>query len=624
MQRLRDLVLARGSLPALLFPAGLWVLLWLGVQAGLVENIKSGDPKIYLNSFRGTLPLWAGYIALVVFAVKFYRQRSEGISFFGPLGLATVYGLAGLAASLFSPDGTEALYWAGLYLSVPLVLWSIVWGKDGLGTIHRIINLNWLVLILAGVVLFVVALLYLDLGKLILSPSSWFECSLYRNWNGHTWHGLSSGFLKPTGVGRYAALAAILALGGLWGGRWRWLWASVLAICLILLLTSGARGAFIGFAAAVILITLLYGGKKAAVWGGLCIAVLVPVVLSTGVYSQFVDFCIVRTDLLSTPNPQKPVSLLELQLLELPLRVTVPEGRWVLEQVSPEELAALDVSGSAAAETGSPLAGTDTTAIPQPNGEESASSIFPRVLVPQGLLVVQIVTSQEQATTDPAARIGLPSGFWQLKALPKRDIANGEQPLRLRVDPGVQSLQPLGPGESLDLGRLVQVLTDPSFASISGRTSVWSSGYRLFKERPILGHGFQADRLLLGTHMHNTLMHALVQTGLIGTIPLILALVYGWLLVARTLPNRANLPGVHPQVFIQVSGVLIFFTFRAFSESTGAFFGVDWLLLAPILVYLQVVNRFASKAEDPSELQTKVNAVSWKPLVSWLRKSPSV
>ena len=33
-------------------------------------------------------------------------------------------------------------------------------------------------------------------------------------------------------------------------------------------------------------------------------------------------------------------------------------------------------------------------------------------------------------------------------------------------------------------------------------------------------------------------------------------------------------------------GVLAFFSVRSLFESSGAFFGVDWLLLAPLFVYL--------------------------------------
>ena len=68
-----------------------------------------------------------------------------------------MYGLVGLAASFLSPDGSVALYWAAVYVSVPLVLWGIVWGREGLAAVHRIINLNWLIILLLIPALFITA-----------------------------------------------------------------------------------------------------------------------------------------------------------------------------------------------------------------------------------------------------------------------------------------------------------------------------------------------------------------------------------------------------------------------------------------------------------------------------------
>ena len=50
------------------------------------------------------------------------------------------------------------------------------------------------------------------------------------------------------------------------------------------------------------------------------------------------------------------------------------------------------------------------------------------------------------------------------------------------------------------------------------------------------------------------------------------------------------LSGADKRLAIQCGGVLAFLTVRSFPESTGAFFSVDWLILAPVLFYLQLVN----------------------------------
>jgi hypothetical protein len=143
------------------------------------------------------------------------------------------------------------------------------------------------------------------------------------------------------------------------------------------------------------------------------------------------------------------------------------------------------------------------------------------------------------------------------------------------------------------------------FFTLSGRTGVWVAGWKIFKESPVLGRGFQADRFLLGTHMHNSMMHAMVQTGVLGTIPLLVALIFIWTLMIRALINRASLPVLHRNLVIQLAGILTFFTVRTFSESTGAFFGVDWILLAPVLVYLQMINQLLTDGPDSMELKSE-------------------
>jgi len=139
------------------------------------------------------------------------------------------------------------------------------------------------------------------------------------------------------------------------------------------------------------------------------------------------------------------------------------------------------------------------------------------------------------------------------------------------------------------------------FFSFSGRTKVWRQGLDLFSESPLLGYGFHADRFLLGTHAHNSLVHSLLQTGVVGTIPFVAGLLLAWALLMRTGLNLVRFSQDHKTLFIQVAGVLAFLSIRSITESTGAFFGVDWLLLGPILLYLQVVNSSLASTEVTSQ-----------------------
>ncbi|MCH8256721.1 MAG: O-antigen ligase family protein [Proteobacteria bacterium] len=131
---------------------------------------------------------------------------------------------------------------------------------------------------------------------------------------------------------------------------------------------------------------------------------------------------------------------------------------------------------------------------------------------------------------------------------------------------------------------------------MTGRTVVWAEGLRLFKESPLLGYGFHADRLLLEAHAHNILIHALIQTGLMGTIPIIAALLLGWFLLLKNLRNLNRLPAGHKILVIQTAGILAYLSVRAVSESTGAFFGVDWLILGPLLLYVRVIDSASARA----------------------------
>ena len=134
--------------------------------------------------------------------------------------------------------------------------------------------------------------------------------------------------------------------------------------------------------------------------------------------------------------------------------------------------------------------------------------------------------------------------------------------------------------------------------TLTGRTEVWAEGLRLYTESPVLGYGFQADRLLLGAHMHNSYIHALLQAGGLGIVPFVAALLMAWVLLLNLVRNRARLPTVHRHLLIQVVGIAIFLSARTITESTGAFFGVDWLLLAPLLMYLQVLSRAVGKGDE--------------------------
>ena len=69
------------------------------------------------------------------------------------------------------------------------------------------------------------------------------------------------------------------------------------------------------------------------------------------------------------------------------------------------------------------------------------------------------------------------------------------------------------------------------------------------------------------------------------------ALILTWWLLLRAVMKLAVLPDRHRYMVIQIAGVVAFLSIRTITESTGAFFGVDWLVLAPMMLYLELINR---------------------------------
>ena len=483
---------------AALLPLVLWGVLWVSLQSGEFRNFYNPPSAIgFVHGIRAILPLGAAYVAVIIILYNLYRHRGGSLPFVGPLGLAAVYGLVGLVSATRSPNEVTALYWTVVYLSVPLVLWAIVWGKNGLDNVVRLINITWLIIILGVAALLAIDFLYLDLHSQILNPSAWVDCGSRKS----EWFHLTSGALRATGVGRYAAIAGIIALVGLWRRNWRVSWGVALVGSVVLLWMTGARTSTLAFVVAAVLVVLVLGGRRAMVTGAIVLLLAVPLAWATGIHNTVADNCIYRGPNLAAPT--------------------------------------VSANFSSESSTGGGLA---TELIQSEDGTGLAT----------------ILVQPEDGT-------GLATELIQAEP-------DGQAPDRI-------------PGQ---------------FLSLSGRTDIWGEGWQLFKESPLLGFGFHADRLKLGQHMHNAFMHSLVQTGLVGSVLLMSAFLFAWGLLLRALRNRPRLPQVHQLLVVQAGGILAFLTVRAITESSGAFFGVDWLILAPILMYLQLVDRERIDQEAPA------------------------
>ena len=176
-----------------------------------------------------------------------------------------------------------------------------------------------------------------------------------------------------------------------------------------------------------------------------------------------------------------------------------------------------------------------------------------------------------------------------------------------------------------------------SISTLSGRTiGAWSDSWHLFLSSPLLGYGFHADRIFLeGQHAHNALLHALIQTGLFGTIPFVLAFILT-LIILRRLFKRPDITGKDRSFLIGVSAVLVFFAVRSITESV-AFFSADWLFVVPIIAYIQYldnqikirqkIKRQTNKKETRMDfLGIKINTIKMSEVLEkmsfWIKNEP--
>ena len=123
--------------------------------------------------------------------------------------------------------------------------------------------------------------------------------------------------------------------------------------------------------------------------------------------------------------------------------------------------------------------------------------------------------------------------------------------------------------------------------TLSGRTVTWAKGWQALQQSPWAGLGFWADRYFLnGWNVHNTLLDALMQSGFLGVIPFVIAIVWVWAGILRfysTKPARetSSLPG-------ELLAVMTFLTVYSVTEITCSFYSVGWMVMAPLFAHVQL------------------------------------
>jgi hypothetical protein len=125
--------------------------------------------------------------------------------------------------------------------------------------------------------------------------------------------------------------------------------------------------------------------------------------------------------------------------------------------------------------------------------------------------------------------------------------------------------------------------------NLTGRDYTWERGIDQIMRSPLFGWGFQADRLMLDSeHMHNSYLHSMIQSGIIGGLLFIAAIISVWaVVIKKKLLQRVKFASDKEKMHLLASILLLgFLTSRSFFESTAAFYGVDLLVLLPAISYI--------------------------------------
>jgi hypothetical protein len=126
--------------------------------------------------------------------------------------------------------------------------------------------------------------------------------------------------------------------------------------------------------------------------------------------------------------------------------------------------------------------------------------------------------------------------------------------------------------------------------TMTGRTSIWEAGWRLFWKSPWVGLGFEADRYFGAGHMHNAFLHVLVESGFLGGGAMLIGLAIVWFYLIKYFffqqpSDKSLIPPEIPAIFL-------FVTISSTTESTFAYFSAAWLLSAPVVAYVMALHRY--------------------------------
>jgi hypothetical protein len=77
-----------------------------------------------------------------------------------------------------------------------------------------------------------------------------------------------------------------------------------------------------------------------------------------------------------------------------------------------------------------------------------------------------------------------------------------------------------------------------------------------------------------------------MQSGLLGLIPLVIALVWAWISILRLYSTKPS--GEASSLPAELLGVMAFLTVYSLTEITYSFYSVGWMVMAPLFAHVQL------------------------------------
>lgn len=133
--------------------------------------------------------------------------------------------------------------------------------------------------------------------------------------------------------------------------------------------------------------------------------------------------------------------------------------------------------------------------------------------------------------------------------------------------------------------------TDENFSS--GRYDNWFKAYDLLKEKPILGYGAQADRLILNQSIHNAFLYSFLSGGIIAGFLFLLIYFRTLYFFIKFLFNKSL--GFNFNLSLSII-LIIILNLRSILETSFAVYSIDYLIF--ILIFSNLSNFFSKRTNE--------------------------